>query len=344
MASAAKPTDPARPPGSFVRDLFIPTPKLYGLPILIDTNIVVFLVMALSGLGVMSFDRDDLLVWGANFRPAIHGIGMFRLITSQFVHGGLIHLANNLYGLLFAGMFLTPVALNGRLIASYLLCGLGGSIASVLAHPATVSVGASGAIFGLFGILLTLVLFGDARLAEARKFIFINAGIFVELNLLVVPTVNLTATPSAVLTGQSVTVSWTSSNATMCMASGDPAFSGTVALSGSVTIKPTTAGTLMLTLSCSGAGGMLTKNQSVTVSAATATGGASHGGGGSLDLLTVVGLGLVAFRRRRASGARMPSWRRFESVRARESSQNFRRGLSASVAHRQQFEPPTNGN
>jgi membrane associated rhomboid family serine protease len=131
MASAAKPTDPARPPGSFVRDLFIPTPKLYGLPILIDTNIVGFLVMALSGLGVMSFDRDDLLVWGANFRPAIHGIGMFRLITSQFVHGGLIHLANNLYGLLFAGMFLTPVALNGRLIASYLLCGLGGSIASV---------------------------------------------------------------------------------------------------------------------------------------------------------------------------------------------------------------------
>ena len=204
MASAAKPTDPARPPGSFVRDLFIPTPKLYGLPILIDTNIVVFLVMALSGLGVMSFDRDDLLVWGANFRPAIHGIGVFRLITSQFVHGGLIHLANNLYGLLFAGMFLTPVALNGRLIASYLLCGLGGSIASVLAHPATVSVGASGAIFGLFGILLTLVLFGDARLAEARKFIFINAGIFVGLNLLIgaaTPAIDNAAHLGGLLTG-----------------------------------------------------------------------------------------------------------------------------------------------
>ena len=180
IASAAKPIDPARPPaGSFVRDLFIPTPKQYGLPILIDTNIVVFLVMALSGLGVMAFDRDDLLVWGANFRPAIHGIGVFRLITSQFVHGGLIHLANNLYGLLFAGMFLTPVAVNGRLIACYLLCGIGGSVASVLVHPATVSVGASGAIFGLFGILLMLVVFGDARLAKARKFIFLNAGIFV---------------------------------------------------------------------------------------------------------------------------------------------------------------------
>jgi rhomboid protease GluP len=160
--------------------------------------------MAISGLGVMSFDRDDLLVWGANFRPAIHGIGVFRLITSQFVHGGLIHLANNLYGLLFAGVFLTPVAVNGRLIACYLLCGIGGSVASVLVHPATVSVGASGAIFGLFGILLMLVVFGDARLAKARKFIFLNAGIFVGLNLLIgaaTPAIDNAAHLGGLLTG-----------------------------------------------------------------------------------------------------------------------------------------------
>jgi membrane associated rhomboid family serine protease len=55
---------------------------------------------------------------------------------------------NNLYGLLFAGLFLTPVVRKARLIACYLLCGLGGSIASVLVHPATMSIGALGAIFG----------------------------------------------------------------------------------------------------------------------------------------------------------------------------------------------------
>jgi hypothetical protein len=125
----------------------------------------------------------------------------------------------------------------------------------------------------------------------------------VTVNPKVLPTVSLTAAPSAVQTGQSVTVSWTSSNAMTCTASGDPAFSGSVALSGSVTIKPATAGTLMLTLSCSGAGGVSNKNQSVTVSAPTATGGGSHGGGGSLDLVTVVGLGLVTFLRRRAGVA-----------------------------------------
>ncbi len=155
----------------------------YGLPILLFANIAVFLAMVLAGLGVLSFDSDDLLAWGANYRPQIHGLGVFRLIASQFVHGGLIHLINNLYGLLFAGIFLQPVVTRWRLIACYLLCGLGGSIASVLAHPATISIGASGAIFGLFGILLMLLLLRDSRLEETRKFILLNAGIFVAINL-----------------------------------------------------------------------------------------------------------------------------------------------------------------
>jgi len=205
IASVTEPTEHGRPHSPpAMRGLFLPTRALYGLPILIDINIAVFLVMAFSGLGVISFDPDDLLAWGANYRPATHGFGIFRLIASQFVHGGLIHLANNLYGLLFAGLFLTPVAINGRLIVCYLLCGLGGSIASVMAHPATMSVGASGAIFGLFGILLTLVLFGDARLATARKFIFLNAGIFIGLNLLIgaaTPAIDNAAHLGGLLTG-----------------------------------------------------------------------------------------------------------------------------------------------
>jgi rhomboid protease GluP len=164
---------------------FLPRRDNYGLPILLGINIAVFVAMVLCGLGVVSFDRDDLLAWGADFRPAIHGLGVLRLISSQFVHSGLMHLVNNLYGLLFAGIFLTPLVNNWRLIACYLLCGLGGSIASVMVHPATVSVGASGSIFGLFGILLTLVMFADARIAAARTFVLINAGIFVGLNLLI---------------------------------------------------------------------------------------------------------------------------------------------------------------
>lgn len=167
-----------------VRAIFFPSIEDYGLPILIDTNILVFLAMALSGIGVISFQVPDLLAWGGNYGPALHGFGFLRLITSQFVHVGLMHLANNMYGLLIAGLFLMLVVRNARLIVCYLLCGLGASIASALMHPRIVSVGASGAIFGLFGILLSMTLLGDKRLAELGNTVWINAGIFVGLNLL----------------------------------------------------------------------------------------------------------------------------------------------------------------
>ncbi|PWT85903.1 MAG: hypothetical protein C5B58_02320 [Acidobacteria bacterium] len=89
------------------------------------------------------------------------------------------------YGLFLAGMFLTAITGNLGLIASYLLAGLAGSIASAYVHPATVSVGASGAIFGLFGMLLVHLLLGDKKLAEVRKTLLPGAAVFVALNLLV---------------------------------------------------------------------------------------------------------------------------------------------------------------
>ena len=136
---------------------FLPRRETYALPLLIDLNLLVFATMAIAGPGFFSFSAQALLAWGANYRPAIHGFGVFRLVASQFVHGGIVHLVNNMYGLLFAGACLTRVLGNGKIIAAYLACGLCGSVASVAFHPATISVGASGAIFGLFGILLVLL-------------------------------------------------------------------------------------------------------------------------------------------------------------------------------------------
>jgi rhomboid protease GluP len=61
----------------------------YGLEVLVAVNVLVYVAMVFSGLGMASFDSDDLLKWGANYRPALHGAGYARLITSEFVHGGL---------------------------------------------------------------------------------------------------------------------------------------------------------------------------------------------------------------------------------------------------------------
>jgi rhomboid protease GluP len=162
----------------------IPRRDAYGLPILLELNILVFVVMLLTSTGAASFDTSQLLAWGANYRPSLHGLGLFRLISSQFIHGSILHLLNNMYALIFAGVALAPITRKVGLIACYLLAGLGGSVASAVVHPATVSVGASGSIFGLFGVLLTLLALRDERIAQLRSFILVNVLIFVGLNLL----------------------------------------------------------------------------------------------------------------------------------------------------------------
>jgi len=175
------------PPISFfewcLRSL-LPTREHYALPLLLDINILIYVSMVVSGAGFVTFDAQALLNWGANYRPDIHGVGVIRLFASQFVHGGLAHLWNNLIGLWLAGWFLKLVMGNGQIIATYLICGLCGSIASVVYHPATVSVGASGAILGMFGVLLVLLAFNDSRLIHVRSSIFRGVAFILSLNLI----------------------------------------------------------------------------------------------------------------------------------------------------------------
>jgi rhomboid protease GluP len=184
--------------------ILILRPGFWGLSLLIDANIAVYLAMVVSGLGVLSFDIPGLIAWGANARPLLEGTGWLRLFTSQFVHGGLFHIATNMYGLMIAGIMIAPIARNGRLILCYLLCGLGGSLASAFVHPDVVSVGASGAIFGLFGMLFSLSALGDARLLENRGAMFGNAAFVIVLNLVLgfaIPGIDWAAHIGGLLTG-----------------------------------------------------------------------------------------------------------------------------------------------
>ena len=184
LASAREPHhEGARSEATFWALTFLPNREAYGLAVLLDINIGVFLVMALSGLGVVSFQVDDLRDWGANYGPALQGLGVFRLVTSQFVHGGIMHLMTNLYGLWFAGAFLSPVLKKWGLIASYLACGCGAALASVIVQPAITSVGASGSIMGLLGVLLALSALGERRLAAGRGPMIINCLVFAGLTL-----------------------------------------------------------------------------------------------------------------------------------------------------------------
>lgn len=150
---------------------------------LIYANIGIYLIMALMELSFISFKGQDLLQWGANFGPLTKGGEWWRLLTSTFLHGGLMHLLANMYGLLFVGIFLEPLLGRTKYLIAYLLTGILASGASIWWYDAMVSVGASGAIFGLYGIFLALLLTKIFPPDFAKTFL-ISTAVFVGFNLL----------------------------------------------------------------------------------------------------------------------------------------------------------------
>lgn len=158
-----------------------PKENYFVTPIIIYINILLFMAMVFSGLGFISFKSQDLLNWGANFRPSILNGEWWRLITSTFLHGGLMHLLTNMYGLLFVGIILEPLLGRTKYLTAYLFTGIVASCASLWWYDATVSVGASGAIFGLYGLFLAFLLtkifppdFGRTFLTSTLIFIGYN--------------------------------------------------------------------------------------------------------------------------------------------------------------------------
>jgi rhomboid protease GluP len=159
--------------------------KLFQITtILIAINVLVFIIMVFAGLGFMSFDAHDLLAWGADYRPYTINGQWWRLLTSIFLHGGLMHLILNMYGLFVVAIFLEPFIGRLRYASAYLICGIVASCASIWWHPATISVGASGAIFGLYGVLTALLTTTKMNL-KGKKSLLLFSIFFIVINLIV---------------------------------------------------------------------------------------------------------------------------------------------------------------
>lgn len=166
----------------------IPKEGFYITPILININLLVFIIMVFSGYGFFSFKGNILLDWGANFRPLVTSGQGWRLLTSIFLHNGIIHLFNNMIGLGFLGFLIEKNLGKMRYLLIYLATGIMGSIASIWWYEATVSVGASGAIFGLAGLYLALIVFKafpDDFNKIFLKFILVYVGINLVMGFLI---------------------------------------------------------------------------------------------------------------------------------------------------------------
>lgn len=128
--------------------------------ILVGINVAVFLLMALTGVSLTGPTTVQLVKWGANWGPLSLGTQPWRVLTSNYVHIGIIHIGFNMWCLFSLGALAERVFDRWTYFLIYTATGIAGSLASLWWHPTVVGAGASGAIFGLAGALLTALYLG----------------------------------------------------------------------------------------------------------------------------------------------------------------------------------------
>lgn len=163
--------------------LLLPSKDYFVTPVLNWINVLVFIAMIASEVDPMLPASEDLLQWGANFRPWVLEGQYWRVLSSAFVHIGILHLAMNMYALVYIGKLLEPLLGRTRFLTAYLMTAITGGLLSLYWHEASVSAGASGAIFGMYGVFIALL---TTNLIErkTRNSLLSSIGVFVVFNLL----------------------------------------------------------------------------------------------------------------------------------------------------------------
>lgn len=121
--------------------------------LLIAANVAVFV----AGLGSGLRTRDAVIIDGGLFGPFVADGEWWRLLSSGFLHANLIHIAFNCLVLYQLGQLLEPVLGRLRFIAAYLCSMVAGSFGVMVLDPNAVTVGASGAVFGMMGVAVALM-------------------------------------------------------------------------------------------------------------------------------------------------------------------------------------------
>jgi membrane associated rhomboid family serine protease len=188
----------AQPAAIVARPSFPITTLILGI------NLAVFAAMMLLGVGPRG-GGADLIRWGANYGPlTLHG-QWWRLITSVFVHTGILHLLVNMWCLWNLGRLAELYLGRAPFALIYFATGLGGGLASLLWHPNIVSAGASGAIFGIAGTLISAARLGAISVPGQELKRYIGSLVpFVIYNLFlgaVVPFIDNAAHTGGLVTG-----------------------------------------------------------------------------------------------------------------------------------------------
>ena len=173
-----------------VEEQDIETTLSSGFPFI--TSILIMFIVACSGWvfwrtnSLMVVSAADLLKFGGDFKSLTFSGEEWRLWSSTFLHCGLIHLAMNVACLWSFGPLLERIAGRVKFLSLYLISAIGSSIVSMNYNDYTVSIGASGAIFGIFASLIVYVVVMKNRFGFSGELVwayFKNAMIFIGINL-----------------------------------------------------------------------------------------------------------------------------------------------------------------
>jgi membrane associated rhomboid family serine protease/Tfp pilus assembly protein PilF len=134
--------------------------------LIIGLNVAVFLLMVLNHVSPVTPQNDQLIRWGADYGPLTFGGQWWRVLSSVFVHIGIVHLALNMWCLWNLGALAEHIYGRWLYLFIYLFSGIGGSLASLWWHPTVTGAGASGAIFGLAGALIITLRWGDLAVPQ----------------------------------------------------------------------------------------------------------------------------------------------------------------------------------
>ena len=164
---------------------------------LIVLNVMVYLVSAFFSQSLIDMQLQPLVNLGALYGPYTVQQGeWWRLFTAMFLHGGMTHLLMNMFSLYIVGRAAEMYFDTKSYLLIYLFSGLIGGLVSLYVHPDSVGVGASGAIFGVFGALAGFFLAHREKIASHSKAFMKDFAMIIGINLVIglsIPAVDVSA-------------------------------------------------------------------------------------------------------------------------------------------------------